>query len=180
MDLREALGIELAREVRERKPDERLAVARHHAGVLVRGVEEKHFVDRDLVHGVALQRANPSKPRGRWHDARKPFQHLGERRRSLGGGKLALEPLDAAGKALVADRLQQVIHRLAVECLRRILVVGRHEDHVDGAVDAARKLDAGEAGHANVEKGHVRCAVVDRAKRLESIGSGWQHLELRP
>ena len=59
MNLPEAVGIELLRQILERGADERFAFRRKDAGVLVIGLEIAHFVDRNQPDLIANRRANP-------------------------------------------------------------------------------------------------------------------------
>ena len=164
MDLPEHVRVELAGELRERQANERLAVAGDDAGVLVGGLEVEHVVHRDLLDDLALQRANPTQPTdSAGNRAREPGEHLVQRGRSLGRGELPLQALHRLGEALVGDRLQEIVHHLAIEGLHRVLVERGHEHHVSARIDALGELDAGEAGHADVEERDFGLFLVDGA-----------------
>ena len=83
-------------------------------------------------------------------------------------------------ETLAVVRLQQVVKRVDLERLQRVLVEGGDEDDVRLRVDAFRELEPGEPGHADVEERDVGRLVVDSAQRFEPVGRERQHLELRP
>jgi hypothetical protein len=73
---------------------------------------------------------------------------------------------------LASHGLQQVAHRLRLEGLERVLVVGGGEDHrrrlVEGAQVAGR-LDAVHARHADVEQHHVGREALAERDRLVAV-----------
>src|SRR5688500_8123852 len=165
VDLPEDLGIELVGELGERGADEGLARARDDAGVLVGSLAIEHVVDRDLLHHLALERADPAQaPRGAAGDyAREAREHHFQRRGLLRRRELRAQPLDATREALVGEGLQDVVHRVAVESLDCVLDERGHEYHVGLRIDAARELEAREPRHADVEEGHLGRVLLDGA-----------------
>ncbi len=81
-------------------------------------------------------------------------------------------PLDGQLQAGHVDRLEEVVHRIDLERLDRMLVVGGDEDHAGRLGErehAARNLEAGQAGHLDVEEHEVRIDTIEGGERLESI-----------
>jgi hypothetical protein len=108
-----------------------------------------------LQHGIVLAR--------RWQP----------RQDALAGGQ----------QALVADRLQQVIHRALLERVDGVLVVGGDEHHLGARAQLgqrARDLDAADAGHADVEEGDVRLRLGQLLQRTGAVLALGHQLQLRP
>src|SRR3954470_23741926 len=69
--------------------------------------------------------------------------------------------------------LQKIVDRVDLEGFDRMLIVGRDEHEVrvyPGSKKPASDLEAGQAGHLNVEQDEVRRMLVDRAQRVDAIG----------
>ena len=122
--------------------DQVLALGGDHAHVLVGGLEVQHLVDRHQVHQVARRWPGSPRSRGRRRPRRAgarraaraagPASAPARRRHPLARrcgavGQRALQPLDAGRQPRAVHRLEQVVDRLRVEGLQRVLVVGGDE-----------------------------------------------------
>ena len=83
-------------------------------------------------------------------------------------------------ETVLAERLQQIIHRVRVERPHRVLIVGRHENHRDRWVDQFQHLEAIQLRHLHVQEHQVRLVLRDRLHRLESVGAFGDRLPRRP
>src|SRR5204863_6924955 len=93
-------------------------------------------------------------------------QRLGARC-ARGGGLL-----QRGGEALGAHRLQQIVERIQIERVDRMLVMRCDEDHRRRVLEAAemtRELEAVHSGHADVEQQHLRVARGQSLERLEAV-----------
>jgi hypothetical protein len=65
--------------------------------------------------------------------------------------------LQRAGQPLLVERLEQVVHRLRIERLDRVLGVCRHEDDVGrwGEVETFNQSEPVRTGHANIEEDEI-------------------------
>ena len=100
-------------------------------------------------------------------------------------GQARLQPCHAGGQALALDRLDDIVHRLRLEGLQGVLIVGGDEDD-QGEGRAIRRpvlgqrlrsFEAAHRRHADVEEahlgrlreglGHGRCAVANRGRDLQ-------------
>ena len=141
-------------------------------GVVRRDVLLVSLKTEDVVHGNHLQapRALDAKV-GAGGGARNPEQ-LGA---PHPGGML-----QGLLKALPADRLQQVTHRLGLEGLDGVLVIGGREHDGGPAFPAgqlARDLQAVHARHADVEEDHVRLQRVAELQGLLPVARFPDHTE---
>jgi hypothetical protein len=112
------------------------------------------------------------------------------RGRHLGGG---FEPADRLPKPLDLDGLDEVVGRLDLERLDRMLAVSRDEDDRRRAREPREhlgKLDTAQAGHLDVEEDDVVGDRLDELQRfdrvaclsddLDSAGFTQQEAQLRP
>lgn len=93
-----------------------------------------------------------------------------------------LHALPGSLQALVADGFEQVIHRTVFERVDGVLVVGSDEHHLAARADLAhrtRHLDPGEAGHAAIQKRHVRLLRGDDFQRTGAVFAVADDLQLR-
>jgi hypothetical protein len=166
-----------------------LGLRRLHAGVLVVGAEEEHVVDRDLVHPIAAARAHPAQRhrlrRRRQRRRRRCGQQALQGREQLavvGGRPRERTPhaLHRARQALGRHRLEHVVDRLVFEGRHRVLVVGGHEHHARAAFDALGHLQAGEAGHLDVEEGQIGFERRDALGRFDAVRGHVHDLEFGP
>ena len=71
------------------------------------------------------------------------------------------------------DRLQQIVDRVDLERLDRVLIEGRDEDDVRRRAAAvehpARHLEAGQPRHLHVEKHDIGLQPLDRRQRLDAV-----------
>src|SRR5258706_936824 len=189
MHLREAPGRELREEILERDPDQRLAVLRHHGGVLVVGPEIAHLLDRDHLHGVAGAGAKDAE--GFCRLTGFVFQDQLELRNQRFGLQGAVDArfqaLDASRQALGGHGLQQVVDGREIEGFERELVVGGDENDRRGGLvlpepvgELRGDLEPGEARHADVEKCDPRPRALDQPHRLEPVGGDARDPQLRP
>jgi hypothetical protein len=112
-----------------------------------------------------------------------------ERGRGAGGRRGALvEPraqsLDGAREPVRVERLEEVVDRLPVEGVERVLVVGGDE-HPQRRVAAVgrglgRDLQAAASRHPDVEERDVRALAPDRLERRVAVGARGDHLERGP
>jgi hypothetical protein len=90
-------------------------------------------------------------------------QRFGSQRVRL--GKRAHQPLGA-------HRLQQVIHRIQLECLAGVGIVGRTENDRGGMLEflqVLRALDAVHRRHADVEQDDVGSGLLDLLHCVETV-----------
>ena len=89
--------------------------------------------------------------------------------------------LDRLLQALRLDRLQQVVDRVHLERLDRVLVERGHEDDVACQLpldQPARHLEARQPGHLHVQEHHVGLQALDGSQRLEAVGRLPHHLDV--
>ena len=67
-----------------------------------------------------------------------------------------------------------------LEGLHGVLIKGRHEDHARAALDALRHLQAGEAGHLDVEEGQVGLQRRDALGGFLAVSRGVHDLQPGP
>ncbi len=70
------------------------------------------------------------------------------------------------------DRLEQIVDGVHLECLDRVLVVGRHEDDLGVAASAEQTpgdFETGQPGHLHVEHHQVRRFLLDHAEGFEAV-----------
>ena len=74
-------------------------------------------------------------------------------------------------KALVVERLQEIIESVHVERLQGELVVGGDEYHHGGIqpVERGQQLEAGQPWNLNVQKQEIRVQLADGSQRLGSV-----------
>ena len=65
-------------------------------------------------------------------------------------------PRQRLGQPLLAERLQQVVHRVHLERAQRVLVVGGREDHRHLTADQLQHLEAVQLRHLHVEEHQIR------------------------
>ena len=96
------------------------------------------------------------------------------------GGDAAPRPIDGDLEPRLIDRLQQVVDRVDLERLDRVLIVGRDEDDLRTGAAAdqpPRDLEAGQPRHLHVEKDDVRLQPLDRRQRLDAVAGLADHLD---
>ena len=81
--------------------------------------------------------------------------------------------MDGLRDAFLIERLEQVVDRIDLEGLDRVLVVGRGEDDLGQRDFLVEQLlddaEAVEAGHLHVEEDEVGAAVLDQADGFEPV-----------
>ena len=80
----------------------------------------------------------------------------------------------------LVDRLQQVVDRVDLERLDRVLIVGGDEDDVRRRLrvdHAPRHLETGQPRHLDVEEHDVGLQSLDRAQRLDAVAGLPDHLD---
>lgn len=89
----------------------------------------------------------------------------------LGASERGAQPLDAY-------RLEQVIHRIELESLERMGVVGRAEDHPRPSLPdpALGHRDAVDARHVDVQQHDVRLQFADGRQRTLAVAERADHL----
>jgi hypothetical protein len=92
--------------------------------------------------------------------------------------QLATRAIHRAFEPLAVERLEQVIHRVHVEGLERVLIVGRHEHHGRHPVGTHRlnHIKPGAPRHLDVEKHEIRLLADDRLHRLIAVRRLANHL----
>ena len=99
------------------------------------------------------------------------------------GSLAAAEPLAHAGQRLAqtlrAERLQQVVDRVHLECAQRVLVVRGDEDHRHVAADQLQHLEPIQLRHLHVEEQQVGRELRHRLHRLEAVGALRHDLDVR-
>ena len=68
-----------------------------------------------------------------------------------------------------AERLQEVVHRVDVECSERVLIVCGRENDRDVAAHQLEHLEPVELGHLHVEKHQIGVQLRDHFHRLETV-----------
>src|SRR5690606_42020139 len=61
--------------------------------------------------------------------------------------------LDRGQQPLLAHGLKQIVHGFPLERLDRVLIVGRHENHMAGMRQPPADIEPGQARHSDVEEG---------------------------
>ena len=82
------------------------------------------------------------------------------------------------GQALRAERLQQVVDRVHLKGLDRVLVVGGDEDHRCLAADQLENVEAIEFRHLDVEEEQIGLLFGDGLHRLEAVAALGNHLDI--
>src|SRR5919204_491092 len=80
--------------------------------------------------------------------------------------------LDRDLQPLGVDRLQEVVDRVHLERLDRVLIVRGDEDDVRGRArieEPPRDLESGQSGHLHVEKDDVGLQPIDRRESLDAV-----------
>ncbi len=105
--------------------------------------------------------------RRRAHQLQEPFREL-FRALTL---QLPARVAERAAKAVVAERLQEIVHRVDLEGAQRVLVVGRDEDHHRHPVHAngLDNPEAVELRHLQVEEDQVRSDASHRVHRGAAV-----------
>jgi hypothetical protein len=67
-----------------------------------------------------------------------------------------------------------------LESLQRVFVEGGHEHHPGVALDALRHLEAGQAGHLDVEEGQVGLQLGDAGGGVDAVARQVDDLQFRP
>src|SRR5690606_21885277 len=152
---------ELVLEALQRLVDHVLAAKMAHRHVLLLRAEVPDLLDGDQPELVADSRRDmPARP-----GYRLPRQLVEERRADARRVReRRLEPL-------AADRFQQIAHGPGLECLDRVLIVRRREDHGRRDLEAAempRGLDAAHARHLDVEQHDLR---LEPRRLLDRLGA---------
>ena len=153
------------------------------AHVLVGGLEIDHLVDRHQVHDVADRCLDHLEPSAGAGAARRAEQARATARARAGSASASARarpggPAGAARRRARRSRLhrlEQVVDRLCLEGLQRVLVVGgdEHEQRERLAVrpvlgQRLRRLQAAQAGHADVEEAARRALQRAPARRALS------------
>ncbi|MNL06833.1 hypothetical protein D3C87_1274820 [compost metagenome] len=174
MHLPEGVRVEPLHQLGQRRADQVLAVARMHHHIFVVGLEVQHVLDRHVAGGVAPARPHPAQRRRAGLRAGRAARELAQQLRQLRQGRRLLEglaqPLHGPRQALVRDRLDEIVHGLALEGVQRVLVEGGDEDHPRVGLDALRHLQPGQPRHLDIEKGHRRRQLCDGLRGLHAIG----------
>ena len=95
-------------------------------------------------------------------------------------GEAGLQASDDLREPLRRDRLQQVVDRAFLERRDRILVVRGDEHDVGAVADRTRDLEAGHAGHADVEERDVGRPRIERGDGIAAVASLDRDRKLRP
>ena len=85
--------------------------------------------------------------------------------------------LDGLHEAGEGDRLEQVIDSIDLVAFEGIFAVGGGEDDGGHALEGARKLDAVEVGHVDVEENDIDMMLLAEAEGLEGVLGGACELE---
>ena len=196
MDALEAARIEPFLQVLHRLAQDQRVVAGLDAHIVAGGVDPLDRVDVDAEDlPLVLDVDHPLEAVGG-----RPFRGrlLGQRFRGFGRmldehflqpldlfgaallGQPLAHPVERRGKAVLVDRLHQIIDRLRLERAQRMVAISRDEDE-QGRLDLHQALDhrkAVEARHLDVEEDEVRLVGLDRADRLAAVRRGGDDLDI--
>ncbi len=180
------LRVEHFQQFAQRRAQQALAGGSDHGGVLVVGAEVGHLLQHDQLRLAAVAGGDPGQRRSlcsalRWaQPLQQALQHgivlprrWQPRQDAFAGGK----------QALVAYRLEQVIHRALLECIDGVLVVGSNEHHLGARTQLgqrARDLDAADTGHADIEESDVRLLLGQLLQRAGAVLALGHQLQVRP
>jgi hypothetical protein len=111
-----------------------------------------------------------------------PNQGIDLFRRQSVGSLLGARFLNRERDALLVEGLQQIIHRIDLERLHRILVKSSCEDDLgQGDLLVQQLLDdpeAVESGHLHIEKYEIGAVLLDQADRLEAVLALRHHVDV--
>jgi hypothetical protein len=94
-----------------------------------------------------------------------------------------LHPLHRRSEAVGGDRFQQIVDGAALERIDGVLVIGGDKDDLGRRTDLSggrSHLQSGQAGHPDIEKGHLGSMRVDRLQRAGTVLALGNDLELGP
>ena len=171
MDAHEALA-EFVFQRLQRFLDQHLAAGVMHDHVFVLGQQVVDFDDRNQHQVAAHARAQVAA------FARRGFVAL-DHPRALSRLKRPARSMRRA-QALDADRLEQVVDRVGIECGQRMFVVGGAEDHgrrVFEFAEVPRRFEPIHARHADVEQDQVGLQAFDRFDRFAAVAGFADHLD---
>ena len=154
-------GIELAFEVGDALRLEVVAAVGVDRDVVRLRFDDLDPFDRDHVHLFAVADQDAFEPVGRMRD------QLVERRLRL--AQAGAGAREAVVEARFRERLEQVVDRMQVERLLRVLVVGRREDDAIAPAGELEHLEAGQLGHVDVEEDEVGRQLADRLRGVEAV-----------
>ena len=204
VNLPEQLRVQLVDQLFDRLANQRLDAGGLHPGVLFVADEKQHLGHRDHLDALAHAGLNPVQVLGRAARVqlrRQPVQQLLDRghRVALRGGigvhlrRVAQQPAaaDALGRELqpcALSGLEHVVANPLLEGVDRVLVVGGDEHDLRQVLvvghrhlgDLAGRVDAGQAGHADVEKHDVRPVLGHQRHRLQPVARFGHDLQLWP
>ncbi len=90
------------------------------------------------------------------------------------------DPVHRLSKAVLIDRLHEIIDRLRIERPQGVLIIGGHE-HEQRRLDVHQPLDDREtieARHLHVEEDEVRLVGLDLADRFTAVGGGRDNFDI--
>src|SRR5258708_3964556 len=169
VDLPELGRVELDEELADGLPDERLRLAGHQPRVFVVRLEEENLLDRDQAHVRAHRGLDPAQVLGgAAAEARgEALDQVLDPRRAR--GEALLQPADGEPEPLLVEGLEHVVDCAALEGLDRVLVVGGDEDHVGPGADRARRLQAIDTRHVDVEEEELRAVVLEDLQHVAAV-----------
>src|SRR6185437_7927362 len=184
--LPEPVRIERFDELSQRRANERLAVFREYARVLVVRLEIADVLDRYQPHLLPHRRTDPCEPlrcSAGYKDRHKPRERFEDGAQVGRGGAIGhalLQALDRLREARVRHRLQQVIDGRALERVDGVLVERGHEHDMELPVGSLCHFESRETGHPDIEKRDVGILGGDERLRLGSVCRDPGDHELRP
>src|SRR5471030_1659891 len=183
VDAPELVGIKFVGQLFQGFTDQEFGLFRLHARVFFVGAEEQYFARADHAQVVADHGLYPTQVFRLGGAGGGPAEQQGAELALDVGRLLAeqrLQPRAGGLEPFGADRLEQVVKRALFESLDRVLVVGGDEHEVAAVEQHARRLDAGQAGHADVEEHDVRLVLAGQRHGLDAIGRLGDDLQPRP
>src|SRR5471032_2110873 len=183
VDAPELVGIKFVGQLFQGFTDQEFGLFRLHARVFFVGAEEQYFARADHAQVVADHGLYPTQVFRLGGAGGGPAEQQGAELALDVGRLLAeqrLQPRAGGLEPFGADRLEQVVKRALFESLDRVLVVGGDEHQVAAIEQHARRLDAGQAGHADVEEDDVGLVLAGQRHGLDTVARLGDDLQLRP
>src|SRR5471030_1025146 len=182
VDAPELVGVEFIGQFLERFTDQEFGMLRLHARVFFIGAKEQHLARADHAQAVAHHGLDPAQVFGLRGGGGPAEQQRAQLPLDVGWlfAEQRFQPRAGGLEPFAADWLEQVIERALLEGLDGVLIVGGDEHQVAAVEQHARRLDAGQAGHADVEEDDVGLVLAGQRHGLDTVARLGDDLQLRP
>src|SRR6516225_1605421 len=145
--------------------------------VVALGLDALDLLDRDHVHLLAVADQDALQRRAAAGDQR--VDALPGRRRRARARVQRAGAREGVVEARLRERLEQVVHRVQLEGLDRVLVVGGGEDYARAAAGQLQHLQAGQARHLDVHEHEVGVQRADLLDGIEAVLAFADDLDVR-